>query len=551
MKKYCSIIIISIVIFQLLGSSCKKVDDHAAMVSAQPWLANNFSSNKFTWTYPSMVTVGDTVSLVGRLFPKEPGTTITVGGVPVTIVDTMKLAAVYTTYSSQPELDVVRFVVTKEMGLGTRRPVTVTAHGVTVTGPDLTIQYIKAGANRTDSTLWVDKLFTWLPANPADYTRNYDLMVNEVHVDGNGNVLFGNAHGIYQYAGGGVKELLKNGDQLNDGSGNFTLRNIVGATISFDGNTLYFSSAVVEPSADTVANYIFRLCTMDIASKKVTTLNRTLVTRSRAGTNESGVRLEGLLSKVKLAARNLEVALNGNLYFVNFYAPASTTDDQSYWYQTIIMGDNTAEPWSNNEFYIGKSEAGQVTMMASFQFGPNHPGPRIGSSQYFIDPNDKYLYAYTLSQNYNFQLAVIDANEGNMIKEVPGAGNPLSKFLLQSYEWDPKYKVTGIIGLVACDPTYLFHPNMQLTDGSVLTSSASLVNYDLLNGSAYCYAGTEKGMEGYPPAEQNQTLGLAKWIDFTNASLIGQDKTGAVYFCKGIGDYTNGVSIYKIYPKKS
>src|SRR6516225_6870814 len=107
----------------LLWSSCKKVDEHAVMVKAQPWFADHYTQFSGTriapvdWTYPKDVVVGDTVMLIGKLFPTLSGTSITVGGVPVTIQDTAKLTIVGTYYSKQDQIDAIRFVVTKDMGV--------------------------------------------------------------------------------------------------------------------------------------------------------------------------------------------------------------------------------------------------------------------------------------------------------------------------------------------------------------------------------------------------------------------------------------------------
>ncbi|WP_143306626.1 hypothetical protein [Chitinophaga vietnamensis] len=538
----------------LIAPACKKVDDHAAMVNSQPWLADNFSSRRLNWVYPASLAVGDTAVLVGRLFPYQAGTTIEVGGIPVKIIDTMKIAPIYTSYQQQPQVDVIRFLITKDMGVGARRPVSVTANGVTIDGPPLNITYFQAGTARTDTTLWADPLVNWVPDNVNQLSQNNSLLVRSIHSDGDGNIWFDNPYGIYEVANAQVKKVLKPGDALTDaGNTAFKLLTVLGSAVSYDGNTLYFSAETSENNADTVANYIFRICKMDVNTRQLSTISRTLVLKQQSATVESGLHYEGPVAQVKIVARNLSTDINGSLYFTNYYSPASNQYDRPYWHDNVItgaMGFDLIQQSCYN--YVCKLDVGgRITGIISAQSNYVLPGSPVFLGYFFNDFAGQYLYGYTNPDFNNYRLGQFDIVEGGMVSEQKN-GFQQSGFVFQSFETDKRYKLTGNIGIPTPDPTTFLNNLICLNDGTMLGVNYSLTVYDFTNHSAYCYAGTETGSDptGSAPPAQNQHTGLAKWVDFSDASLIGQDKSGVVYYCRGASDYTNGVTFYKLYPKK-
>ncbi|WP_143306625.1 hypothetical protein [Chitinophaga vietnamensis] len=542
-----------ILLLLLIAPACKKVDDHATMVSNQPWLADHLNSRRLNWSYPGSLAVGDTAIFVGRLFPYLPGTAIKIGGVPATIIDTMKVAAIYTTYNPQPEVDVVRFVITKDMGIGARRPVSLTANGITIDGPPLNITYFQAGNARTDTTLWVDSLVNWIPENVKLLSQKNFLQVRSVHSDGNGNIWFDNPYGIYKMANAQVKKVIQPGDAFTDDSNTaFSISTIMGSTISYDGDLLYFSAETSENNADTAASYIFRLCKMDLRTQKVNTISRTLVMK-RNDVTESGLHYEGPVAQVKIVARNLTTDINHNLYFTNYYSPVSNAYSRRYWHNAIISGINGFDMFQSSCYnYVCKLDAGnRVTGIISAQSQYPTPGAPVFLGYFFVDFAGQYLYGYTNPDLNNYRLGQFDIEEIVMVNQIKN-GHQQKTFVFQSFETDPNYKRTGNIGIPQPDPFYRFNSLLCLNDGTLLGANPSLTAYDLMHNSAYCYAGTEIAatVASSAPSAQNQRTGLAKWVNFSDAGLIGQDKSGAVYFCRGTKDYVHGVSFYKLYPKK-
>ncbi|MEC5142050.1 hypothetical protein [Chitinophaga sp. 212800010-3] len=542
-----------ILLLLLLAPACRKVDDHTALVDNQPWLANNFSSRRLNWSYPGTLAVGDTATFVGRLFPYRPGTEIKIGGVSVKIIDTMKIAPIYTTYNKQPEADVIRFQITKDMGVGAHRPVTVTANGITIDGPPLNITYFQAGNARTDTTLWVDSLVNWIPENVAALSQKNFTLVRSIHSDGAGNIWFDNPYGVYEMTSAQVKKVIKPDDAITDDSNiAFKIKTILGSTISYDGNSLYFSAETSENSTDTANNYIFRLCRMDVNTKKVNTVSRTLVLKQLSSVAESGLHYEGTVAQVKIVARNLATDINNNLYFTNYYAPATNSSSHLYWHNNVISGAMGFDIIQSSCYnYVCKLDAGnRITGIISAQSDYLTPGAPVFLGYFFTDFTGQYLYGYTLPDFINFRLGQFDIEEGVMVSEHKN-GYAQKSFVFQSFETDPKYKRTSNIGIPPLDPERYFNNMMCLNDGTMLGVNPSLTAYDFAHNSAYCYAGTETGASpGAPAALQNKQTGLAKWVNFTGAGLIGQDKSGAVYFCRGMHDYTHGVTFYKLYSKK-
>jgi len=547
--------------YLVLITSCRKVDDHAGMIADQPWLADHFSNKQVpSWVYPTVVKVGDTVTFIGDLFPDRPGTVITLGDVPVKIVDAVKLAPIYTTYSKQAPVDMVRFVVTADMGAGKRKPVTVTANGVTIEGTPIDINFFLAGKGRTDTTLWVDQLANWLPSDAATYATKGNAFLQAVHVDGLGNIYFNNISGLYKVSGGQTSNVLKVNDGVTDDkNGAFTIRTILGNAISFDGNSLYFSAEVVENTPDTALNYVYRLCKMDVNTKVISTLNRTLVMKGNAATDETGVHFEGPLGQLKVVAAKLQIAVNNELYFTNEYSKGSTTHDHKGWHSEISTGQLISDYFNSfdNTLICRVDVHGNLNVLLYVftQDGIPSPGLPVNTGYFFLDPSAKYIYGYTQPGYVHYQLAQFDIQEGYMVQQIADYSFQKS-FAFNSYENDPAYKYTSrVMGMTPVDPFALWNGRMQLEDGSVLLSgrnAPSLTSFDLKGMTAYCYAGTEIGVKPNVrvPAAQNQLTGPAKWVNYKGVSLIGQDRTGAVYYCKGMTDYKRGVVFYKLYSKK-
>ncbi|RBL92777.1 hypothetical protein [Chitinophaga flava] len=540
----------------LFWCGCKKVDDHAAQVADQPWFSEQYT--QFTgsrlapinWTYPSSLIVGDTATLVGKLFPTRTGTVISVGNVPIKIIDTAQLTPRYTTYSEQGQIDAVRFVVTREMGAGDNRPVTVTANGVTVYGPSVSIKLIGGSSLRTDTTLWVDQLAQWTPDNLSDYQKkNYNL-IRSVHTDMFGNIYFDNQLSIQSFRNGNFTTILKAGDALKDSkNSSFSIKYILGSTITFTGDVLYFTTETTEDVPEAAQNYIFRLCKMDLASKTITTINRTLVTQN-ATTAETNTILQGEISQLKIVAMRLNTDVNNNLYYTNYYAPEVASGNHARWYNYVggnFSGQVGQEP-INGIIMVSKMDpAGQVRGIMSWKQWFPSIGIPVSTGYYSLDPSGKFLYGYYSSNwiSYNgIQYNIPEDDQGVTLK------SNQTQFAYHSYETNPEYKMTGTFAAFGVSPaSTVLNNNIQLANGTTLIRQSHILEcYDIPSQSTYTYAGVEAGIN-QTISEQNQTTGLAKWVDFSGVSLIGQDKSGALYFFRG-NKADNPPIFYKLYPKK-
>ncbi|WP_212002026.1 hypothetical protein [Chitinophaga sp. HK235] len=540
----------------LFWCGCKKVDDHAAQVADQPWFSEQYSQlngsrlTPISWTYPSSLIVGDTVTLIGKLFPTRTGTVISVGNVPIKIIDTAQLTPRYTTFSEQGQLDAIRFVVTREMGAGENRSVTVTANGVTVYGPSVSIKLIGGGSLRTDTTLWVDQLAQWTPDNGSDYQKkNYNL-IRSVHTDMSGNIYFDNQLSIQSFRNGSFTTILKAGDALKDNkNSSFSIKYILGSTITFTGDLLYFTTETTEDVPEAAQNYIFRLCKMDLASKTVTTINRTLVTKN-ATTAETNTILQGDIAQLKIVAMRLNTDVNNNLYYTNYYAPEIASGSHAIWYNYVggnFSGQVGKEPFNSIVMVSKMDPAGQVRGIMSWKQWFASIGIPVTTGYYALDPSGKYLYGYNSPNwiSYNgIQYDIPEDDQGVTLKANQ------TQFAYHSYETNPKYKMTETVTSFGVSPANpVLNNNIQLANGTTLIRQSHILQcYDIPTQSSYTYAGVEAGIN-QTVSEQNQTTGLAKWVDFTGVSLIGQDKSGALYFFRG-NKADNPPIFYKLYPKK-
>jgi hypothetical protein len=536
-------------------AGCKKVDDHSSMVLSQPWLSDYYTQTTgsrlapIDWKYPSTLVVGDTAMFIGNLFPYAAGTHIMIGNAEAKIVDTARFATTYTSYTPQQKLDGVRFVITKEMGVGKNRPVTITANGISIHGAPISIQLIEAGASRTDTTLWVEQIAQWTPANLNDYTDNSNFLVKHVTNDKAGNIYFSNQLSVQALRAGKVTPLISRGDALQDDKGSkFTIKQVLGSAVTFEGDAIYFSAEVLDNKADEENKYIFRLCKMNLASKTITTINRTLVANG-VTTDENGAPFQGNISQLNVVAVNLYTDINEQLYYTNVYAPGSSSDHK--WWYNNSSGISTGVPGVDPRdclLLISRMDiSGKVHGLMCFDYIYPSIGFKVNSGNYLHDPAGKTIYGYYTTNWIRYDMLAYNVAEDDKGDLTDTFG---SSFNFLSYEKDPLYKKLSGSGYLTDPFSLQINPVMQLPDGSLLVvSNSSLAHYDLAGKIQYCYAGTEMGLD-MPVAEQKQKTGLAKWVDFTGATLIGQDKSGAVYYCSGVNDTQNGVTFYKMYPKK-
>ena len=545
----------------LLITACHKVNQYYALVDGQPWMYA---------TYPTTYYVGDTMTLVGKMFIGHGGV-LQVGAVQPSFLSVTSAPVGGTGPGDSTQS--ASFLITKEMGVGKNIPVSLTVNGITIQTPAITILQLSGVLGRTDTTLWVDQIVSWQPTNLADYqSLNIPLIVGS-SVSSNGSIYFDNPWGIFSVIGGVVQPVLSAGSQLSDQNGPFTINKILGSAISFDGNTMAFSAAVSD-NADTVNNYVFRLCTINIGSKSITTLNRTLeplAAPAQAGTPGA---FTGPVAQLNLVAAAIHTDVNGNWYFANIYEVPNPGNNMGSWYSNIsdnpqnrqdgLELDNTCELGVDGNIRSIFSAAPLYASLPKVFKTPGYPTVYPGST--LVSPDGSTAYA-PMSQDVSgfFYIGEYDLNKQVMLS-APSAG---ANFKFISYDTS---SVTGATSTFVPYLNSVNFPNsfgvgepnqlVALSNGYVLSNLglSTLFAFNDLNQTFYCYAGTEQGILDGAPAVQNQTVGAAKYVNFAlNGNFTyfnGVDAQGTVYYYTAPGSSYGSpvlggpITFYKLYSKK-
>lgn len=527
--------------------SCRKTNKLAEQVNDQPFLVTTeFGLDPYgfpTYTYQRNYLVGDTAAFLGKFFTDKAGFQILIGNTAAQIVfKTQVILNPDTSVATNPythqidKLDYVRFVITKSMGTGTNIPVTIAANGTTIKGPSVSIREFQGTKGSMDSTLVVDSLTSWLPADIALYQNNNLPLIMEQSVSREGTLCFNNLTDIFTLRNGTIGRLTGTGSLFQENGVSFTINRILGSVISIAGDSLAFSAEVSENIPDTATSFIFRLCKMDLASGRVRTLNRTLWQKAAATVNAPVAHAQGMAADLPLIAANLKTDLNGSIYFANFFGPLRTDYAASDIYNNGIgiaqsIGNMFPSQVFGNVCRVDIS--GKLKSLIaegpyqSFGFAPMYTLPG------FLSPfgvNTDYL----VSQDGNFGWVCDNLN--------PASFNPSFAYL--DLNLDAPVLSTGYNHYGCNNNSFFLSDFLFLSNGELLYfSSPSLVEINLLNKTSYVYAGV------YGP-DQVQSTGPAKNVSFTNVNFAGLDKTGAVYYYRGFQDYVNGASFYKLYSKK-
>lgn len=545
--------------------SCRKADHYAELINDQPFLITGEMglNNVGLGVYPGYGTswlVGDTATLIGKFFLDRPGSQIRIGADTAHILYKRQVPNGINQYTHQPDqLDYVRFLITRSMGLGDHIHVSISANGVIIQAPDISIRQFQGIIRKTDPTLYVDSLTTWKPADLNFYQKNYLPLVNATTIAGDGTICFNNLTGIYAIKNRQATQLLGVGDRLLEQGVPFTVKLVLGSVISFGGDTLIFSAEVRENTPDTATAFIFRLCKKDIVSGTITTINRTEVHKGFATINENPGPYEGAVSSLRFVATDLKTDANGSIYFLNNYPPARTDYNANLWYAgTFGGGLSKGGFFINNPHVLSNicriEGSGAVKSLFS-----NHspyirtplytvPGyPSAQPSDYLVSLDGKVGYACDITTVLRSSLGYFDLQQDALL--ISTGLNP-SGYRFFSYDTS---SVTG--RHTNLNPTIFFNNGYSLNnylilpDGDLLfVSSGSLAAASLQNKTIYCYAGTEAGL-GAPPAIQNQTTGPARNVLFWSTSFAGADKLNNIYYYTGYQNY-KGISFYKLYSKK-
>lgn len=212
--------------------------------------------------YRRLFSVGDTMTLIGRLNP-ENGLVVTVGEANADYKVTGKLyedprptGNIYLHY------DTISFPITEAMGSG-QLPVTITSGGNAVNLPGIEIvppAILKGGLSMKEVTTLAK----------GDGILNCQ--------NGKGDVY------IYRHETNSVEHIAKNGTSktvvslqgMNDEHGNLKVHTFYSGGVDNSGQNIWLSARVTEASADNASNEIYRLLHINTATGTITTLNRSL-----------------------------------------------------------------------------------------------------------------------------------------------------------------------------------------------------------------------------------------------------------------------------------
>ncbi|MHA4806905.1 hypothetical protein ACX0G9_02295 [Flavitalea flava] len=567
----------SLALIFLSFASCKKTEQNAQQVNQQPYLVTaSFGLVPYglpSYGYGRSYLVGDTAALLGKFFLDQPGFQVRIGNDIAKIIFRTQIPNQpdsINQYTHQVDkLDYVRFVITKSMGIGNDIAVSITANGTTLQAPSISIQqFLFGSAGKTDTTLFVDNIANWKPADFTRYSSGGSL-VSGMSISRDGLICFNNYTDLFLQKDGVSSRFIGTDDIFTENGVSFTIHNMMGSVLSIGGDSLTFSAEVLEDTPDTATAFLFRLCKMDLAGKKVRTLNRTEFAKTIPSVDGPVGPVQGAASALSMIAINLKTDLNGSLYFVNAFAPARADFDPiNYWSNGQFMFQNLTfifQQAFNNICRI--NVAGQVKSLVT-QGGQLAPSiyslPGVSSPQtsdYIVsadgskafisdgfDPNSTIPNSFTLL---------------DLVQDLPQLStgvDPLYHFF--SYDTSVATGQSGgnyQVKLSFSGANSYMSNFLLLPDGELLYISdlvPSIVGISPQNKTFYCFAGTEQGCITNNVPSQINITGPAKYVDFKGninlglSRFIGFDKSGAIYYYNGYSDYTNGISFYKLYSKK-
>lgn len=583
--------------------ACRKVDKYFDKVTNTPQVDTSPEADrnlKFLYAntgYKPSYAIGDTVTWSGQFFLNKGLPTIHIGNANAVILHQQTYTPAVTNKVFLNE--VVRFVITEEMGTGQNRPVTVSAGGITIGAPDITVTRFVGLAGRTDTTLYVAKLATWQPENPGDYylpaeetpVAGWDKLpwINGASATAGNIVYFDSNLGIYRLNNdGAIEKWLGFNDVLAEEGETFRLHYIVNTVVDHQHTAVYVSARVTENTPDEQSNYIFRLMKIDPVTKSVVTLNRTLLPKDITQPGITAEPVQGPVKDVPLVAMRMTWTPTG-LYFFNaaLAKPAETPNTYMRYRREILID----RPSTFINFYAINTlchfDPAARTIRVLAHAGPNsNTGIEVAQAHTFrLRPDGGLLY--TIPMNVPF------AGFGVMYYDVALGQTIYSKALNQqdismqftSFDTDTATQYTKI--------TSVRTNTIKLSDITApycwtIANTGDIISYAMDNSSSskpslfaanidaskmYCYAGTEKGLftnrdrtTCISVASQVQESGPAKYVDFAeqNCSLatdrvqhlrfFGADQQGAVYFFKmsgwGAERLYSPVRFYRIYPQR-
>ncbi|RKR83404.1 hypothetical protein BDD43_4529 [Mucilaginibacter gracilis] len=374
-KKSSQIVLILMLISAL--AACKKSQDFYQKLVDMPEVVNN---------YNKAYEVDSTMVITGRLNP-EKGLKIEIGGIEAKIVS-LKKVTVGGTQSDPYEGDQATITITNAMGIGENRPVKITSAGNTIDCPSIEI------------------LSPGVIAAQLKLQSHFVPQANDVVLyclNGKGSVyVYSNASGqIVKIDKSANVQTVINTTTFSDADGPFAITGFNSGGTDPQESTLYFSALTTDGSANSTTSYIYRLCKIDLKTKTLTTLNKTLYPKSMAlPVIPTALPLEGTINQV-------------NLMDVSGIYPDSKGNVYLRLGKTIISGGYA---FANNYATALLNSNGSIKYLFKTTLAPNYdsnlqteynasilkiPGTGIIYNQGNIMPDEQRMYCYALAPSGN------------------------------------------------------------------------------------------------------------------------------------------------------
>lgn len=564
-QQYISFRIMATAVFIIAAfSGCKKVVNDQKRLSEQPSLVTGHATlvgtglgniqDRYDYVYKTQFQVGDTMVLAGRLFPAS--VEIRIGDVIGKVVYTKKISIYGTPEIPVVDGDFIKLLITKEMGAGSNRPVQITANGQTILAPAIAIVDLPPFTGQTDTTLRVDSLLAFV----QDGLRRFDFShITDGNVGHSGQICFSNSRAAYLLLPGATapQQLVAVKTEYGTGNDIFKFNYLKAAAISWDEKSLYVSGEVSDngpnnPDPDARRYGVVRLVKIDLHTHEMTTVNRSFF--GGFGNNPSRIYdvpgpglITGPLSQVNLVIDKIHPDAYNNLYVENtVYITANNVVSIG---SNISVNGQVKTAFSNDSRYPGQyaSTPDGVTFNPITLLGfTGIKGDRITSNiSYYDFRREEPLLSFTGS-NKSFTYSYFDSSV------ITGyAHNKKSEAISLDYEVAFNARNTVVL---STGEMVLFH--------SVLSPTS----FNITKNVAYMYAGCEINTINHTaeppllsslPADisgvQANTTGLAKYVNFYDAKILGVDEKNTIYFFRpATGGPTtpppgNTARIYKLY----
>lgn len=325
----------------------------------------------------SVYSVGDTLTITGRLNP-ENNLSIHIGNADATILSTKDASGFSGSFKLKKEE--VKVIISKEMGVGLNKQITVTSAGITVTGPAIEIvgdaSYALLGRQ-----LQLQKVADIPSQSMRVYCRS-----------GNGNAYFWNATtnklSKITAAEGSLTEVFSTASCV-DANGLFSILEFNAGGISPDEKYFYFSAKVQETDQSRLIE-LYKLCRYNLQTKEFSTLNRTEYSLVRSRRTLAATQpCEGKVGEVKIfKITAIQPDAAGNLYvnlMDNFLTRLDVAGNYSYLFDFVLA--------SGNDIFIPQiSDVAHNQYYATGQVHQFFPGISTVVSSY-LDVEAQVMYA--------------------------------------------------------------------------------------------------------------------------------------------------------------